>query len=162
MNYLSQNGFNKVLEQWANVDPNIKSYGWGQLYDNNGNAKAAQLYPAMWVNPVNSTYAGNIINRTYQILFYDIPFQEEGGTTNQNSIISDMEEIAFRFVRFIKANADDADVFNILDAPVISPFTDRFLDDVAGVIIDVTIEFNGQSSDCMDPAYIFNIKYNVI
>jgi len=162
MNYLSQNGFNKVLEQWTSADPNLVSYGWGQLYDNSGMAKAEQKYPAMWVQPVNSVYVGNIINRSYQILIYDTPFQSEGGPTNQNYIISDMEEIAFRLVRFIKANADDADVFDILDAPTISPFTDRFLDDVAGVIIDLTIEFNGQSSDCQDPNYMFSIKYNVV
>jgi hypothetical protein len=162
MNYLSQNGFNKVLEQWTKSDPNLQSYGWGQLYDNGGNPKVLQKYPSIWVQPVNSVYAGNVINRSYQILIYDIPFQSEEGATNQNYIISDMEEIAFRLIRFIKANADDADVFDVLDAPTISPFTDRLLDDVAGVIIDLTIEFNGQSSDCMDPEYLFNIKYNII
>jgi hypothetical protein len=162
MNYLSQNGFNKVLEQWSTFDPNIQSYGWGQLYDNGGNAKVDQNYPGVWVQPTSSVYAGNIINRSYQILIYDVPFQSEGGDTNQNAIISDMEEIAFRLIRFIKANADDSNVFDILDAPTISPFTDRFLDDVAGVIIDLTIQFNGQLSDCMDPDYMFPIKYNII
>jgi hypothetical protein len=162
MNYLSQNGFNEVLKQWAQLDPNIESYGWGQLYDQSGLPKVEQKYAAMWVQPTNSVYAGNVINRAYQILLYDIPFQSESGPDNTNAIISDMEEIAFRLIRFIKQNADDADVFDILDAPVISPFTDRFLDDVAGVIIDLTIEFNGQSSDCMDPEYLMNIKYNLV
>jgi hypothetical protein len=33
---------------------------------------------------------------------------------------------------------------------------------VSGVIVDVVVEFNGESSDCEDPDYNFDIKYNDI
>lgn len=157
MNYLSQNGMNKVFEQWSTADPNISSYGFGQLYNQNGEPKVEQKYPGMWVNPVNSVVDEYIVNRNYQILIYDVTYVIGTNSSNQNAVISDCEEYAFRLVRFLK---DKSDVFDVVGSPTITPFTDRFLDDVSGVIIDLTVQFNGESSNCNDPDYSFNIKYN--
>jgi hypothetical protein len=81
------------------------------------------------------------------------------GESNQNKLISDCEEIAFRLVRFLR---DKSELFTINGIPNIVPFSDRFLDDVSGVILTVDIEFNAESSDCNDPDYNFNIKSNDI
>ncbi len=156
--YLSQNGMDAVFNQWATADPNISSYGFGQLYNQNGEPKARQLYPGMWANPVSTSVEEYVVRRTYQILIYDLVFQNDGGS-NQNKIISDCEEYAFRLIRFLK---NKSDIFYIVGSPTISPFTDKFVDDVSGVIIDVVVEFNGESSDCEDPDYSFNIKSNDI
>lgn len=158
VSYLSINGINKVFEQWATADPNISGYGFGQLYNQNGEPKASQRYPATFINPVR-TDVNNLnysVNRTFQILIYDIL---NGDRSNENSVVSDMEEIGFRLCRFLR---NKSDVFNIVGTPTITPFSDKFLDDVSGVILDVVIEFNGESSDCQDPTYDFPIKYNEI
>lgn len=157
--YLSQNGVNKMFSQWSAADPNITQYGFGQLYNENGEPKVAQVYPGMWVNPVNTTENEYTVNRTYQILFYDVQYISEGGVSNQNAVISDCEEYAFRMCRFLRLQSE---LFNIVGSPTITPFTDRFLDDVCGVILDVTIEFNAESSNCEDPDYTFNIQNNEI
>jgi hypothetical protein len=158
--YLSQNGMNTVFNQWSTTDPNILQYGFGQLYNENGEAKVNQVYPGLWVNPtqtqVTSDYA---IQRNYQILIYDLVFIAADGTSNQNKIISDCEEIAFRLIRFLKYKSE---VFDVLGTPNIQPFSDRWLDSVSGVIIDLQLTFNGESSDCEDPDYSFNIKTNEI
>lgn len=156
--YLSQNGMNKVFELFVQSDPNLTQYGFGQVYNQNGEPRASQLYPGLWCNPVSTVYFNNqyTLNRTYQILIYDIL---TGDRSNENSVISDCEEIAFRLCRFLTKKSD---VFMIYGDPVITPFTDKFLDDVSGVIIDVVVEFNGESSDCEDPRYDFLIKYNNI
>ena len=156
--YLSQNGMNKVFEQFVTADPNLNQYGFGQLYNENGEPKAKQVYPGLWVNPVQTVVGEYQITRTYQILIYDIPFIANDGS-NQNAIISDMEEVAFRLIRFLK---NKSDIFDVNGDPIVSPFTDRFLDDVSGVIIDIGINFNGESSDCEDPDYSFNIQSNSI
>ena len=158
--YLSQNGMNTVFNQWSGADPNINKYGFGQLYNENGEPKAAQIYPGMWVNPVTTQVASDYtIQRNYQILIYDLVFIASDGTSNQNKIISDCEEIAFRLIRFLKQKSD---VFDITGQPNIQPFSDRWLDSVSGVIIDVNIVFNGESTECEDPDYSFNIKTNDI
>jgi len=147
-----------MFEQWVQADPNINQYGFGQLYNENGEPKANQVYPGMWVNPVSTTDGIYALTRNYQILIYDLVFQDDNGN-NQNKIMSDCEEIAFRLARFLRLKSD---LFTINTDPVITPFTDRFLDDVSGVILDVQIEFNAESSDCNDPDYNFNIKSNEI
>lgn len=157
--YLSQNGMNNVFNQWSQSDPNVNQYGFGQLYNQNGEPKVKQIYPGMWVNPVNTTVGDYSLNRTYQILIYDLVFNAEDGTTNQNYVVSDCEELGFRLVRFLK---DKSDIFYVSGTPTIQPFTDRWLDDVSGVIIDITIEFNAESSNCEDPDYTFNIQNNEI
>ena len=157
--YLSLNGFANVLENFALYDPNINSFGFGQLYNSNGQAQANQEYPGMWCNPVNSVPSEYAIRRTFQILIYDVPFVDGTNSTNVNKIVSDCEELAFRFIRFLKLKSD---IFDLQEDPTITPFTDKFLDDVCGVIIDISIQFNGESSDCEDPSYNFQIKQNDI
>lgn len=156
--YLSQNGVNRMFNQWVDSDPNLIQYGFGQLYNENGQSKAQQSYPGVWVNPVNTTSEQYAITRTYQILFYDVPFIS-GSASNENAVISDCEEYAFRLVRFLRLKSD---LFNINGTPNITPFTDKFLDDVSGVILDVSIDFNAESSDCEDPDYNFGIQNNEI
>lgn len=157
--YLSQNGMNQVFSQWSDIDPNISQYGFGQLYNENGEPKAKQKYPGMWVNPTNTSVGEYALTRSYQILIYDLVFISAEGESNQNKLISDCEEIAFRLVRFLRLRSD---IFTINTTPTIVPFSDRFLDDVSGVILTVDVEFNAESSDCEDPDYNFNIKSNDI
>jgi hypothetical protein len=157
--YLSQNGMDSVFSQWSSVDPNINNYGFGQLYNENGEPKVKQVYPAMWVNPTQTSVGEYALTRSYQILIYDLVFVSAAGESNQNKVISDCEEIAFRLVRFLRLKSD---LFTITTAPTIVPFNDRFLDDVSGVILTVDVDFNAESSDCEDPDYNFNIASNNI
>ena len=157
--YLSQNGMDSVFSQWSSIDPNINNYGFGQLYNENGEPKAKQTYPGLWVNPTQTSVGDYALTRSYQILIYDLVFVAESGESNQNKVVSDCEEIAFRLVRFLRLKSD---LFTISTAPTIVPFNDRFLDDVSGVILTVDVDFNAESSDCEDPDYSFNIKSNDI
>jgi hypothetical protein len=157
--YLSQNGMNTVFNQWATADPNINQYGFGQLYNQNGEPKVAQVYPGAWFNPQSTSVEEYRLIRTYQIIIYDLQFVSESGVSNQNKIISDCEEIAFRLIRFLK---NKSDVFYVTNSPTIQPFTDKFLDDVSGVLINIDIEFNAEYTNCEDPDYSFTIKTNDI
>lgn len=156
--YLSQNGVNRMFSQWATADPNIEQYGFGQLYNENGEPKVNQKYKGIWCNPVNTNVNEYTIDRTYQILIYDVVY-DDLVDDNENRVISDCEEIAFRLIRFLKTKSD---IFDITTTPTVSPFSDRWLDSVSGVIIDITIEFNGESSNCEDPSYDFTITQNDI
>lgn len=159
--YISQNGMDMVFEAWSKADPNINGYGYGELYNENGSTKAKQLYPGTWINPVSTSVNDWSIVRSYQIMIYDLVYYDDNTKdfTNQNRVVSDCEEYAFRLVRFLK---NKSDIFNISGTPTIRPFTDRFLDDVSGVILEVDIEFNAESSICNDPDYNFDIKSNDI
>jgi hypothetical protein len=158
LSYLSAQGMDQVFNQFTNVDPNLQAYGYGQLYDQNGEPKVKQKYPGMWVQPTQTTVDEYIVTRQYQILIYDLVYDNDNGD-NQNAVISDCEEFAFRLIRFLK-NADE--VFNVTTQPIVSPFTDKFFDNVSGVIVNVDVEFNGVSSECTDPDYIFDIIKNNI
>jgi hypothetical protein len=149
----------KVFSQWSQADPNISQYGFGQLYNENGEPKAKQVYKGMWVNPTSTSVGEYSLTRSYQVLIYDLVFISAAGESNQNKVVSDCEEIAFRLVRFLRLKSD---LFTISNIPTITPFNDRFLDDVSGVILNVDVEFNAESSDCEDPDYNFNIKSNDI
>jgi len=154
--YLSLKGMQKVFGEWANSDPNIVQFGYGNIVDINGTLKVNQKYPGCWVQPNSSVIVGNTLLRNYQIIFYDIPFES---VDNENDVISDCEELAFRLNRFL---LNKSDTFIVNGQPIITPFRDRFLDDVSGVQMDITIEFNGDLNDCEDPDYSFGINQNNI
>ena len=134
MNYLSLNGIETIFSQFVEADPNLKQFGFGQLYNQAGKPKVEQLYPGMWTQLTTSTTVGDYeLNRSFQVIIYDVPFD------NHNKVISDCEEYAFRLIRFLRLHSDD---FYLVGNPTISPFTDKFLDDVCGVIVDITISTN--------------------
>jgi hypothetical protein len=153
MEYLSLKGSEQLFEMWANADPNIESFGFGQLYNQNGEPKVRQKYKGIWIQHQQTNITSEqTLTRTYQILIYDLVFDE-----NHTDIISDCEEIAHRLLRWLD-NADE--VFQVTGLPVIRPFVDRFFDDVSGVIIDIEIEYNKVQSECSDPLYVFSIIKN--
>jgi hypothetical protein len=157
--YLSQNGMNNVFNQWSVADANVNQYGFGQLFNENGEPKVKQIYPGMWVNPVTTSVDEYALTRNYQIIIYDLIFDSNAGVSNQNLVVSDCEEIAFRLIRFLRLNSE---LFDITLTPTVTPMSDKWLDDVSGVIVDISINFNAESSDCEDPNYNFNIKSNNI
>lgn len=159
ISYLSQKGMERVFSQWADADPNISSFGFGQFYTPNGEPKASQKYPGIWVQPTLTQVDEYVVNRTYQIMIYDLHYINENGESNQNAVVSDCEEYAFRLIRFLKKKSD---IFNIITQPTITPMSDRFVDDVTGVILDLTVEFTAESSACDDPDYSFDITKNSI
>lgn len=157
--YLSLKGVKIALQKWSQSDPNIKAYGFGQIYDINGQPKTEQLYPQMWVSPQQSqpvlTANGmHVVNRSMQILFFDTKLADN---TNELQVISDSEELAFRFIRWLM-NSNDPEI-NLLQNPTITPFTDKFLDDVAGVMVDFIVEFNGSNDYCSDPNSSTSINF---
>lgn len=157
LGYLSLKGMQKVFEQWATADPNISgNFGYGHLFDINGNIKIEQKYPGCFVQPISTTVVKGTVVRNYQIIFYDLVFESQD---NENDIISDCEEYAFRLNRFLLKKSD---IFYTLGDPNITFFHEKFLDGVAGVTMDVRVEFNGELSDCDDPDYGFNITQNNI
>lgn len=159
MEYLSMKGMSAVFADWASADPNINQFGYGQFFNENGEPKVKQVYPGCWVNPQStnpiSDYA---ITRRYQVLIYDLVFLDAVGNSNQNDVVSDCEEFAFRLVRYLKKAED----LIYLQSWSVQPLSDRWLDKVSGVVLDLTIEFNFQWSNCDDPTYGFPIKYNEV
>ena len=61
-----------------------------------------------------------------------------------------------RFTRWLMNANDEID---IVQSPIITPFTDKFLDDVAGVMVDFVIQFNGNNDECGDPNGTTNINF---
>lgn len=156
LGYLSLKGMERVFEGWASSDPNISQFGYGNFFDQNGKIKVEQKYPGCYVQPVSTTVVGNTVLRNYEIIFYDLPFES---ADNENDVVSDCEEYAFRLNRFLLTKSD---IFNVSGSPIITPFRDRFLDDVSGVLMNITIEFNGDLDECNDPDYSFGINQNDI
>jgi len=159
--YLSLNGMANVFSQWADADPNINQFGYGQLFNENGVVRAKQIYPGTWINPVRTEMLSDwALQRVYEVLIYDLVYVDSTtGESNQNKIVSDCEEVAFRLIRFLKHKSD---VFDIVSQPTIQPFSDKWLDSVSGVIVSITVVFNAESANCEDPDYSFDIKTNQI
>lgn len=151
MEYFSQISIRKLFNDYVANEVNLKSYYFGQPYDINGQPTIQQKYPGMLVTPQETIVSEHILQRNYQILIYDILDFEK---SNEIEVMSDCDEFALRLIRFLQYRSEG---FYAFGQPTITPFVDKFLDDVAGVILDVQIEFNNQSEDCSDPNPIFPI-----
>lgn len=146
INYISLEGIDKLFNEWATNDPNIKGhYGFGQPFEVDGKPKMDQRYPQMFVIPGTTTLT-NVTTREYQIMFYDIKTSDN---SNFIHVISDCGEYAARFWRWLLHYSED---ITVVQPPTYTYLNDRFLDDVAGVIMNITIQTSGDINYCNDPS----------
>ncbi len=161
INYLSLNSLSDLLNQWVTIDKNIQTYGFGLLSDVNAHIKSDQKYPGMWVQPTPATMNETVVNRTLQIVIYDLP-TDEGGV----SPVSDCEEIAFRLIRFLTdRNGEFEDTFQLTGTPVVTPFfREKYLDGLSGVMVDLQVETAADWNSCNDNVDYSSIqlKHNII
>lgn len=153
MQYFSLNSIKKLFQDYVSNEVNLKGYLFGEPFNINGEPVFKQVYPGMLVTMISTSVTDYTLNRNMQVILYDILNED---STNVIEVQSDCEEYAFRLIRFLRETSDG---FYTIGQPTVTPFVDRFFDDVAGVILNVSIEFDGQSENCSDPNHPFNITY---
>ena len=145
MQYFSTNSIKKLFQDYVTNEVNLKSYIFGQPFNQNGEPIFKQVYPGLLVTPLSTIASEYALTRQYEVVFYDILDEDK---LNLIDVQSDCEEFALRLIKFLRNFSSD---FELIGDPNISFFVDRFLDDVSGVILTVSINSNADSNECDTP-----------
>ena len=142
----SLNQLIKIFSDFADSHLQINSFGFGEVYEANGNPKVTGNTPTLWIFPTQATPLENTTIYSFDVRCWDLVTK---GEENENDVLSDCQQTLFDFIQFIKHN----EIFdiNVSGDPSMTPFTEQLADDVTGWECSIDIEVNSINSDCMIP-----------
>jgi len=142
----SLNQLIKIFSDFADSHLQINSFGFGEVYEANGNPKVTGNTPTLWIFPTQATPLENTTIYSFDVRCWDLVTK---GEENENDVLSDCQQTLFDFIQFIKHN----EIFdiNLSGGPSMTPFTEQLADDVTGWECSIDIEVNSINSDCMIP-----------
>lgn len=141
---ITKNTIYKSFKDFANNHLQIKDYGYGDLWEIS--QSEATTYPLFWVSPQPCNVGGNTISYIYSIVVADRVLD---GETNEVEVESDTFQICLDFLAFLNDQSENE--FYLEETTQISPFTERFKDDVAGNTMTITINADFDYNECAIP-----------
>jgi hypothetical protein len=144
--YVSYHKIIDFFREYQEQSPRLNSFGHGDLpYFSENFSGITNIYPYMFVTPVNITYNENTTQYLFSILFADIVNTD---LSNEIDVITDMSIEAKNLIAQIKrGNLQD---FMDCSIPAQSnTFIERFNDHVGGVQLDITIEVFDDINACV-------------
>jgi len=143
---LSLNQFTALLKSLSDAHEQLKTFGEGDVWEIG--ASTPIQYPLMWVVPQPSNTAQKLLNMKFSLLFADIVFHDK---SNEQDVLSDTQQIALDILAQLNA-PEFADDFILDPIAQLTPFTEKFDDEVAGWKVDINIKVNYLADRCAVPS----------
>lgn len=142
---MTLNGFiNNILKPLAENHLQINDFGFGDLDTYAGGAEIK--YPVLWCVFNSAPFSNNALSYNFSLVFADMA-KEDGSDTMQ--IQSDLISVAADIAAALYYS--DNDEIETDTNFVLKPFTQRFKDLTAGVVMDITIKNIASLNDCQNP-----------
>lgn len=129
--------YNQILKRFEDIqiaNPFLKRFGAGDITQMDAVLPESIEYPYMWIVPQNMEVADHTIKYRFRVLIFD---QDSTDDSHQREILSDTLRTCQDVISVFKSlSQDDVEI----DMPVqCIPFTERFVDYVAGWYFDINI-----------------------
>jgi len=141
----TKNQIKDIFQVFADNHLQIHSFGYGQEFEQQ--AIENEVYPLMWVLPTTATLNGGEFGRTYRIAIADRVFK---GEFNEIEVESDTELMILDLVAYMERYGE-INRINISTNKVLTPFWEKFNDEVTGHYLDITIVDFFDSDSCSIP-----------
>jgi hypothetical protein len=142
----SLNQLIKIFNDFADSHLQIHSFGFGEIFEANGNPKDTGNTPVLWAFPLQSTLGDNTVVFTFDVRCWDLVHKDE---SNENEVLSDTHEILSDFFKYIRSTTD-YDI-NVTSDAVLTPFTEQLADEVTGWTLTIDVEVGKINNDCQIP-----------
>jgi len=128
----------------------INQVGYGNLSDlNTPEDEEPPLYPYAFINPVSISQSNNIGSLSINLIMMTQTYENETSElTQQSNCIKYINDV----ISHINMNLVNPDV-EFVTPFTITPFKERFSDDVVGATANITINFSSLFNDC-DSAFL--------
>lgn len=135
-----------LFQNIASAHYRIEGFGFGNLFEINGDIKPGITYPMLWVVPVDSTTTENTQQRRFLILVASLVKKDQ---TNRDEVWSECEQTLNDVIKILKNESDD---YELLGDPIMEPVTEEHGDWVTGWQAQITIQTNFNNNYCDIPS----------
>ena len=125
-----------LFRDFANSHLQINSFGVGELWElteKNG----GRIYPIMWMVIDPHSINGNELVENYTFVFADLVRPDE---SNEDDVLSDQKQSALDFLSFLRFSTTVSDEIVLMKSSNLTPFTEKFEDNLAGWIVTVQLK----------------------
>lgn len=124
----------------------IEGFGFGNIFEINGNINPGLKYPLLWVTPQESTTREWTKERKFTLFVLNVGHHDQ---SDRNEIWSDTESILTDIVKILNNESDD---YELIGDATMQPISEKFADWTTGWQCDLTIETELNSNYCDIPA----------
>jgi len=142
----------KIVNEFQTISAShseIKSFGYGASFDIDKITSDKDLFPQLWVEPVNTQIILNRNNgvdqRRFIVYCYDLIRQDE---ENMISVWNTSELVLIDICRIFAYSSRD---YKIVNNPILTPFQERFSDNVTGYFCEIVIQTPEIVGSCSIP-----------
>lgn len=135
----------QLFQNIATAHHMIADFGFGDLFEINGNIKDGLKYNLLWVVPLESIITEQTVQRRYRVIVLGLVQKDQ---SNRNEVWSDTEKIASDVIKIFRNESDD---YSLIGDPTLTPVQEQHGDWVAGYECVMTIETEFASNYCDIP-----------
>jgi hypothetical protein len=149
---------NNVIDLFKSIQVahyQLKGFGFGNLFEINGNIKPGLNYPLLWVVPINSITTDQTKQRRFLLLVVSLVKKD---MSNRDDVWSDCEQILDDVIKILKNESDDYDLKN---EPEKTPVAEEHGDWVTGWQAEIALETELNSNYCDVPADGLNVPVTI-
>lgn len=143
---MTVNNVKGLFQNIASSHYNINGFGFGNLFEMNGEIKPGIIYPFLWVVPLDSVTTENTQQRRFLLL---IGGQVKKDKTNRDEVWSDSEQTMNDIVKILKNESDD---YELIGEPSITFFDEQHSDWIAGCQAEIVLQSDFNNNYCDIPA----------
>lgn len=143
---MTVNNVVSLFENIASAHYNIHGFGFGNIFEINGEIKPGLTYPLLWVVPVDSTTTENTQQRRFLLLVVSLVKKD---LSNRNEVWSDCEQTLNDVIKILKNESDD---YNLIGDPVLTPVAEKHGDWLTGWQADIVLETDFNNNYCDIPS----------
>lgn len=123
----------------------LHDFGFGNLFEINGEVKPGLAYYLLWVVPIDSITTEQTKQRRFLVIVCGLVKED---LSNRDEVWSDTEQIMDDLIKKIRFSEEDID---ILGEPLMTPISEKFGDWVTGWQCEMTLETKADSNTCNIP-----------
>jgi hypothetical protein len=139
------NQIKKDFEDYSNAHEQIKTFGYGQEFEQIGNENI--IYPLMWVVPVSANLNDTTLSRVFRVIIAD---RVRKGEQNEVEVESDTQLICLDTLAYWTRMGENQG-FEIGTSVSLTPFWEKWTDEVTGHFIDISIDEFYDYNSCSIP-----------
>lgn len=132
----------QLFQNIANAHEMINDFGFGDMFQSNGEVKPGIQYNLLWVVPLDSIITEQTVQRRYRILVLGRVKKDE---SNLNEVWSNTEQIIGDIIKIFRNETDD---YSLIGDPTLTPVYGQLADWVSGYESVLVIETEFASNYC--------------
>lgn len=143
---MTLNNTKALFQNIATSHYQINGFGFGNLFEANGEFKPGLSYRCLWVVPISSTTTEQTQQRTLQVVVMDLVKRDK---SNRDEVWSDCESIINDIIKTLRNESDD---YEMIGESPIEFFDEQHADWVAGCQANIVLQSDFNSNYCDIPS----------